>query len=152
MRLFHVSLSAADPELAARFIARLMGGEALPFPPFPDSWIAFGRADDGTAVEVYPLTHRLLPGPGNVLCETGAAQTGPTFAHVALASPLPAADILTMGKAEGWPTRRCNRGPFECIEIWLENRLLVEALDPEMAEDYRAGMTAANWRTMFGMV
>lgn len=151
MRLFHVSLNAADPELVARFLARLMGGDAYPFPPFPNSWIAFGKADDGTAIEVYPLTHRLLPGPKEVVCETGAPQNGATFAHVAVASPHDGADIIEMGKAQGWPARRCNRGPFECIEVWAEGRLLIEALDPQMAEDYRAGMTAANWRAMFGM-
>ncbi|WP_165606514.1 hypothetical protein [Yoonia litorea] len=46
----------------ARFLARLMGGRAMPFPPFPDSWIAFTEQDDGSAIEVYPLTHTLYAG------------------------------------------------------------------------------------------
>ncbi len=151
MTLLHVSINAAEPERVARFLASLLGGAALPFPPFPDSWIAFAAQDDGTAIEVYPLTHRLTAGPGTIACETGPPDAGASFAHAAIASPLDRSEILRLGGAEGWITRVCNRGPFECVEIWLEDRLLVEVLDPAMQRDYANGMTARNWRAMFGL-
>ena len=150
MTLLHMSINAADPEATAEFLAGIMGGTALPFPPFPDSWIAFSQKDDGTAIEVYPLTHRLEPGPDMVNCTTGDAETGTSFAHIALGSPLPRADILARAAKTGWTTRICNRGPFECVEIWIDNRLLIEVLDPEMQQDYRSGMTRGNWAAMFG--
>jgi hypothetical protein len=151
MALLHVSISAEDPARVAAFLATLLGGEALPFPPFPDAWIAFAGQDDGTAIEVYPLTHRLKIGPETIACETGAPDDGPSFAHVAIRSALGREEILALGTAEGWVTRVCDRGPFQCVEIWLENRLLVEVLDPAMQQAYAEGMTTRNWRAMFGL-
>jgi hypothetical protein len=151
MTILHVSISAADPERVATFLATLIGGRALPFPPFPASWIAFAEQDDGTAIEVYPTSHRLRIGPDTVACETGAPDDTPSFAHVAIRSALGREEIVDLGTAENWVTRICNRGPFECVEIWLENRILVEVLDPAMQRDYARGMTVTSWREMFGL-
>ncbi|MEO0912077.1 MAG: hypothetical protein AAFY59_03685 [Pseudomonadota bacterium] len=151
MPLLHLSITATDPEHVAGVLAEIMGGSALPFPPFPDSWIAFSAADDGRAIEVYPVTHVLKPGAQQVTCEVGPGNTEATFAHAALASVLPRERILDLAAGNAWTARICNRGPFDCVEVWLENRLLIEILDEEMQRDYRAGMTAANWARMFGI-
>ena len=151
MALFHVSISADKPRQVAAFVAQILGGEALPFPPFPDCWIAFTAEDDGTAIEVYPTTHTLVPGPDQIACDVGAADKGPTFAHIALASPMSADDIIDLAQDAGWTTRECDRGPFSCVEVWLENRVLIEVLDPKMQRQYRDGMTIAQWKSMFGM-
>ncbi|MEM9470880.1 MAG: hypothetical protein AAGA00_02910 [Pseudomonadota bacterium] len=123
----------------------------MQFPPFPDCWIAFTAADDGTAVEVYPLTHVLTAGPDQVDCEVTAPDSKASFVHAALSSHLDRSEILERAAAESWRARICNRGPFECVEVWLESRLLVEVLDGRMQEDYRNGMTAANWAAMFSL-
>ena len=34
---------------------------------------------------------------------------------------------------------------------WIEERLLVDVLDPDMRADDHAGMIMQNWRAMFGM-
>ncbi len=151
MSLKHLSLNAADPWRVASLLASLLGGKALPFPPFPDSWIAFSSADDGTAIEVYPDAHRLKAGPDRIECYSASPDRDHSFVHVAFGSPLAADEILAAAKREGWLSRRCDRGPFQCIEVWLENRILVEVLDPEMQKDYREGMTIANWKAMFGL-
>ncbi|XWN33439.1 MAG: hypothetical protein ROR55_10365 [Devosia sp.] len=151
MSLLHVSISAGDPEHVATCLARLMGGKSMPFPPFPGCWIAFGENDDGTAIEVYPTTHTLHAGAMQIACEVGEPNTAPTFVHAAIASPLSEGDILALAKHEGWRARTCDRGPFQCVEVWLEDRLLVEVLDPQMQQNYRAGMTMANWAKMFAL-
>ncbi len=151
MPLLHMSINATNPEGVAQILARILGGEAFPFPPCPGAWIAFAAEDDGTAVEVYPLEARIEAGPETIAFTTAEADTTPTFAHIALASPLTGEEITAIGTDAGWTTRTCNRGPFHCIEIWIENRLLIEVLDAAMLADYRANMTAANWRTMFGI-
>lgn len=148
--LLHLSINAADPEGVAGFLAGLLGGKAMPFPPFAGSWIAFSAADDGTAIEVYPLGHRLRAGPDQIACTPEDADDRPSFVHAAIASPLSEQAIRALAEERGWLNRRCNRGPFECIEVWLENRLLVEVLDAAMLADYRAGMTQDNWAAMFG--
>ena len=149
--LLHVSINAREPERVAAFLARLLAGSALPFPPFPDSWIVFDGADDGTAVEVYPTTHVLTIGADQVACRVGEPAPSPSFAHLARASPRAAHEVDALAAAEGWLARRCERGPFACVEVWLENRLLVEVLDPAMRARYRSGMTVANWQRMFAL-
>ena len=152
MSILHLSISADAPEDVATFLAHVMGGEAMHFPPFPSCWIAFARQDDGTAVEVYPTTHVLEAGPKQVSCEVKERDAKPTFAHVALCTTLNRSEIISSADERGWRARICNRGPFECVEVWLENRLLVELLDAEMQRDYRNGMTVENWASMFGLV
>lgn len=151
MSLLHVSISADDPQYVADFLAQVMGGVAMPFPPFPDCWIAFAAEDDGTAIEVYPTTHVLEAGPEQIACEIKTRDATPTFVHVAVGAQLDRAAIMALATERGWTSRICNRGPFECVEVWLENRLLVELLDADMQKDYRSGMTAANWASMFGL-
>ncbi|MBW8639804.1 hypothetical protein K1W69_21600 [Hoeflea sp. WL0058] len=151
MSLKHLSLNAEEPQRVAMLLATLLGGEALPFPPFPDSWIAFSGADDGSAIEVYPNGHRLKAGPDRIECYSGQPDRNHSFVHAAFGSPLTADEILAAAKREGWLSRLCDRGPFRCIEIWLENRILVEVLDPDMQKDYREGMTIGNWKAMFGL-
>ncbi len=151
MPLLHLSISADDPEGVALFLADVMGGRAMPFPPFPDSWIAFAAEDDGTAIEVYPTTHVLEPGPDRIACMVKQRNDGTSFVHVALGSVQPREKLLETAARKGWTARVCDRGPFECVEVWLENRLLVELLDDAMQEDYRTGMTADNWAAMFGL-
>ena len=151
MSILHLSINAGNPERVARFLAFVLGGRAMPFPPFPNSWVAFTAQDDGSAIEVYPLTHALSPGKDRIACDAGNPVSDITFVHAAIASPLGRSAIIDAAEVEGWLARLCNRGPFECVEVWLEDRLLVEVLDPEMREDYRRGMTAENWAHMFGL-
>ena len=151
MSLLHLSINAETPEGVATFLAQVMGGVAMPFPPFPDCWIAFAKQDDGTAIEVYPTTHVLTAGPEQISCEIREYDARPTFAHVAVCATLERSEIVALAEDRGWLARICDRGPFECVEVWLENRLLVELLDAKMQRDYRAGMTAENWARMFGL-
>jgi len=88
---------------------------------------------------------------GSPSSRAGPPDADATFAHVAFASPFDRHEILRLGAAEGWVTRISNRGPFACVEIWLEDRLLVEVLDPAMQRDHANGMTARNGRAMFGL-
>lgn len=61
--LFHMSISAEDPQHVAQVIAELWKGEARRFPPVSDNgWIALAGDERGTAIEVYPQ--------GTVLRET----------------------------------------------------------------------------------
>ncbi len=151
MSLLHVSLSASDPQNVASFLATAMGGKHMPFPPFPDSWIAFTATDDGTAIEVYPDTHTLTQGEDQVSCDVGQSDSRPSFCHAAVGSVLSRSDIRLLADDQGWLNRICNRGPFHCVEVWVEDRILIEILDQSMYDDYRRGMTARNWAAMFGL-
>lgn len=151
MSLLHLSINANEPEDVATFLAQVMGSVAMPFPPFPDCWIAFTSEDDGTAIEVYPTTHVLEAGKEQVSCEIKAHDARSTFVHAALCATLSRTEIISLASDRGWIARICDRGPFECVEVWLENRLLVELLDVDMQQDYRKGMTVKNWALMFDL-
>jgi len=151
MSILHVSINAQAPERVARFLARILDGEATRFPPFPGCWIAFSERDDGTAIEVYPATHALIAGREQLACEISEPDVEPTFVHIAVASAMSRRNVIELAWNEGWTARVCNRGPFVCVEVWLENRLLIEVLDPSMQERYRQGMTIENWKKMFDL-
>ncbi|MFV0493034.1 MAG: hypothetical protein ACK5M4_14580 [Pseudorhodobacter sp.] len=109
MSLLHLSINADAPEDVATFLARIMGGVAMPFPPFPDCWIAFAEQDDGTAIEIYPTTHVLEAGAKQISCEIKARDANSTFVHAALCATLNRSEIISLAAERDWMARICNR-------------------------------------------
>lgn len=144
--LFHASIAAHRPEPVARLIADLWRGEAHPFPPVTRAWIALAGDDRGTAIEVLPFGTEMRPGATEA--DFAAARDAGEYSagHQAIGSPLGVAAILARAEAAGWQARVCDRGPFAVVEVWLENRLLIEVLTPEMQATYRAFLTPGHWR------
>jgi hypothetical protein len=99
----------------------------------------------------WPNTHAQAIGPEMVACDMGAPDRRQTFAHVAIRSGFDRQESLLRGQAEGRLTRICDRGPFECVEIRLEDRLPVEAPDPAMQRNDAQAGTMANWTAQFGL-
>lgn len=145
----HLSIPARDPQRVAVVLGEVLGGRAYPFPVYPGSWIAIAGDPSGTAVEVYPEDRVLIPGvgqPGDAPSPGGWAtaphevqetrDTPPArlATHLAVDSPLSPAQLLAIGQREGWRAVACDRsGAFDVVELWLEGRVLVEALSPENA-------------------
>lgn len=152
----HISIGARDPERVARVFAELWDGYVFPFPPCPGAYIVLADDDRGTAIEVTPLDIELLPGSDlpvedeNFTLQTPTEQFEAKFTrrplvseytatHVNINTHLSAEQVKAIGKREGWRTLTCNRGEgmFQLIEIWAENRLMIEVFTPETAEQYR---------------
>ena len=144
--LFHCSISAHDPARVAGTIAAIWRGEAHPFPPVEGAWIALAGDDRGTAIEVYPFGTDMQPGETHTAFVHNLAATEHSTSHQAIATRLTEVEALAIAEREGWRALHCNRGPFEVIEVWLENRILVEVLTAEMQQQYLAFITPANWR------
>ena len=59
-----------------------------------------------------------------------------------LSVPLEPEQIEAIGAREGWRAKTFGRGMrghtpfFHVIEFWLENRLMIEVVSPEMAREY----------------
>jgi hypothetical protein len=149
--IFHLSIDADEPRRVALAIAQLWGCEAYPFAPVGEgSWIAVAEDGRNSAVEVYPRGLTLAPGDGEAMAQprTGAVVSY-TPTHMAIATALSEAEVLALGGAEGWRTVRQSRGGvFDVIELWIENRLMVEVLTPDMQAQYLAGATPQAWRHM----
>jgi hypothetical protein len=63
----------------------------------------------------------------------------PTHAYISVQASVET--LLQIGAREGWLTRICDRGPFDLVECWIENRQLIEFAAPEMTEKYLAMLT-----------
>lgn len=151
----HISISAHNPEKVAKVFAELWNGYVFPFVACPDSYIALADDGKGTEIEVTPINIELLPGEGlPVEDETFTAQTPTeeyegkfterervsdyTATHVNINTHLDAAAVKAIAEREGWRVLTCNRagGLFQVIEIWVENRFLIEVFTPEMRARY----------------
>ena len=153
----HISISAHEPERVARIIAELWNGYSFPFIACPNAFIVLADDGKGTAIEITPINVELLPGEGLPNeDETFSAQTPTeqfeaqftareragisnyTATHVNINTHLDAAAVKAIGEREGWRTLTCNRGEglFQLIEIWLEDRLMIEVFTPEMRGRY----------------
>lgn len=148
--LHHISIAAEHPQQVADVLAELWQGRALPFPMYPNSYIAFANDPHGTAIEVYPLDTQLVPGrPDLPDLQVAIAPSPFTATHAAISVPLTQDQIEAIATREGWLVQVGDRGPFfQVVEVWVENRVLLELLTPEMAERYRAFTTPQNWEQL----
>lgn len=149
--LFHASLAARNPEHAARVIAEIWGGEAMPFPPVIDgSWIAMAGDARNTAIEFYPHGTVLVPGDGDADAVGVISDAPPlTATHLAIATPLDQHDIEAIGAREGWAVKYRKRGGvFGVLELWVENAIMIEVLTPVMQREYLTGVSIEQWREM----
>ncbi len=144
--LFHCSISAHDPARVAGAIAAIWRGEAHPFPPVPGAWIALAGDDRGTAMEVYPFGTDMLPGDIHTAFSHNPAAPEHSTSHQAIATRLTEPEVMAVAAEQGWRALHCDRGPFEVIEVWLENRILIEVLTADMQQQYLSFLTPANWR------
>jgi hypothetical protein len=141
--IHHLSITAYHPQKVAHVLAELLQGEAFPFPApgFLDSYVAVSLDAYGTVIDVHPFSTELIPGAeesGFQLRHVPDASTY-TATHAAISVSTSEAQIEAIAAREGW---RCLKrgGFFEVIEIWLENRVLIELLPPAFADQYLAFM------------
>ncbi|WP_416665868.1 hypothetical protein [Egbenema bharatensis] len=148
--LHHMSIAAENPKQVAEVLAELWQSQALPFPFYPNSYIAFAGDDHGTVIEVYPLGYEIVPGnPELPDLKSGQAVTRYTATHAAISVPLELEQIQQIAAREGWQCFVGDRGPFfQVVEFWVENTVLLELLTPRMAAQYTAFSTPQNWEQL----
>lgn len=150
----HISIGVHNPENVANILAEIWDGYVFPFPPSPDSFIVLADDGRGTAIEVTPIDIVLQPGEG-LPEEEGFTTSTPTEefearflrngdptayvpTHLALNTYLSEAEVKRIANRERWRNLTCNRGEglFQLIEVWIENRFLLEVFTPEMTRRY----------------
>ncbi|HEY8521053.1 MAG TPA: hypothetical protein VIN61_13300 [Gammaproteobacteria bacterium] len=135
--LFHASIPADEPERVARFIAALWRGRAYPFPPYPGAYVACAGDERGTLIDVVPRSLEHVPAPGCFAVRTNAAASDYSAAHLAIGTPLGADEILELAAREGWLAQRSDRGGlFGVVEVWIENKFLLELLPEKERRRY----------------
>lgn len=130
--------------VVATVLAKLMGGRAREGFPFPNSCAAFAGDDHGTMIECWRRgTVVSIPESGPGKFETVDSQTlqdHQSF-HTALSVTIDDEAIMTIARDAGWQTAVRGNGPFSVVEVWIENRLLLEVLSPEQTANYIRVMT-----------
>lgn len=137
--IHHISIAVKNPQRVAGVLAEIMEGQVYSAPPgFPvDARIVFSGDEHGTLIEVLPYGTELHPNDAQAGWRAGGEPNSSFVAsHAYISVNLDADQLLRIGAREEWLARRCNRGPFELIELWLENRILIEFATPEMSAQY----------------
>lgn len=148
--LFHASIPAEDPEHVARVVAELWRGVALPFPPFPGAYVAAAGDERRTLVEVYPRGREHVPAPGEFGTRVNPAPSQHSETHLAVGTVLSADEVLALARREGWLAQRSDRGGlFEVVELWVENKFLLEVLTEAEQRRYVANTGVAALRRLF---
>jgi hypothetical protein len=138
--IHHISIAAHNPLHVSEVLAEVLQGTSVPFPSYPDSYLALALDSQGTMIEVHPFGTALFP--GNEANEAGLLLSYPesshyTANHTAISVPVSEAQIQAIADREGWRMVRCQRGDyFDVIEFWIENQLLIELLPPEIVTQY----------------
>ena len=142
--IHHISIEADDPMKVATVLAKLMGGKAREGFPFADSCGAFAGDAHGTMIECWKRGRVVgIPESGAGTFELMKTETRQAYQafHTALSVELDDAEIMAIAKHAGWQTAVRGNGPFSVVEVWIENRLLLEVLSPEQTKRYLAVMT-----------
>ncbi len=99
----------------------------------------------GTMIEVYPerTTLDIPKNDDQVVFGDNVSPPETWPFHVLLSVPLQPEQIEAIGAREGWRAKTFGRGMrgrkpfFHVIEFWLENRLMIEVVSPEMVARVR---------------
>jgi hypothetical protein len=138
--IHHISLAAHNPLHVSQVLAEVLQGISIPFPGYPDSFVALALDSQGSMIEVHPFGTALFPGAeANEASHLRANPAASHYSanHTAISVPVSAAQIQAIATREGWRMVQCHRGNyFDVIEFWLENQLLIELLPPELATQY----------------
>lgn len=162
-----MSIPSDDPRRTAHFFAALIDGDVFDFPPVVGAAIAVARDGSGVAVEVYPVGMAHHPGEGEpmpieVPADPAAMpwedqifpepmDRSPSSFHLAIETRRTRDEVIALARTRGWRTVVCDRaGVFGVIEVWIDDRVLVEALTREESERYRRFMNPRGCAEMFG--
>ena len=154
--IHHVSIPAREPQHVAEVLAELMGGKCYPFGPLEGAFMAASGDPHGTMIEVYPEQATLDIPKNDDQVVFGNNESPPETwpFHVLLSVPLKPEQIGAIGAREGWRAKTFGRGMrghkpfFHVIEFWLENRLMIEVVSPEMAREYQDFLSSARTEVM----
>lgn len=164
----HISIAVNNPEKVANVLGELWNGIVIPFPPCPDSFIVLANDGRGTGVEVTPIDTILVPGEGlppeNADAQTPTEEYEAKFVksdfvpqyvptHLNISTRLGIEEVKEIAAREGWRVLVCNRdkGLFQLIELWIEDRFMLEVMTPEQTARYVEITDPAFLARAFGM-
>lgn len=139
-KIHHFSIAATEPERVARVLAEILGGRVWPFSAHAGSFMAIAGGPLDVGIEVYPLGVELAQDPTTrlVTFARAAAPARHTATHAAISVPATTAAILALAAREGWTAQRVQRGPFDFVEFWVEDRVMLELFASDIEPKLRS--------------
>lgn len=146
--LYHLSINARNTDRVASVLAEILGGTVVPSPspPFhPASRFVCTWDDRGTMVEIGPWGATWQPDAhdqSEVVDIEGMPEHN--YFHGLFLARVGIDEILAVARREGWRAALVDNGPFQVVNVWLENRQLVEFTTPALLPAYLTTFGAAN--------
>lgn len=143
-----IDLSCVDRRQRPTVIGELWGGTAIEFLPANNgSWMALAADGRASAVEVYPRGNLLShASESSFVPDPDPTGLGLSATHLAIGTVLSPQEVHAIGEREGWLVRpRRRRMGFDVIELWVENRVMLEVLTDKMQNDYLETCTVPRW-------
>jgi len=132
----HISIAAENPFRVAKVMAELTGGKFFEFPVAPGAYMVTLDDPYGSGLEILPQDTVWVAGEIEAEARPGEAVSRLGSVHAALSVSVSRETIEAIGDREGWLVRWCDRGPFQVIELWIENRFMLELLTADMTAHY----------------
>lgn len=154
--LFHLSLNARNTDTVATALAEILGGTvvASPSPPFDVASRFVCLWDErGTMIEIGPWGATWQPDAGEnseVVSEASTPEFN--YFHGLFLARVPQEEVLAVAARNGWRAALVDNGPFRVINVWLENRQLLEFTTPELLPDYLATFGPQNRDALDGQL
>ena len=136
--IHHFSIPAETPRHVASVLAELFEGGFEKFNACPNAFMVYLGDEHLSELEVLPLGTELSPDPDGGEVNFKNHPSTPQFMafHALISTRRSEQEISEIAQREGWRVSRLSRGSFEVIEFWVENRVLLELMTPEMTSTF----------------
>jgi hypothetical protein len=143
--LLDASIPARHPAAVAGFIAELWDTHAMAMPPVPGRFVVLAADGSGAGLEVHPAGTGQERAPRTASAwPVPSAATGSS--RIVVGTALDEAEVHLAAGIRGWQSRPATRSAegrhWGVVEVWVEERLLVEVLTPEMQAEFHAARRA----------
>jgi hypothetical protein len=144
--IFHASIPADNPEHVAKVLAEIWKTHYFPF-VFPESFVVISGNEWGSNIEVCKRGDEQVPASVEIGLRKNDAPSRYNEVHLLIGTELSFEQILAIAKREQWIARSCDRAFFNLVELWIENRFLIEVVTAQEIERYRRFYSNVdNWR------
>ncbi len=146
--IFHASIPADNPEHVARVLAEIWKTHYFPF-VFPESYMVISGNAWGSNIEVLKRGGEQVPAGVETMLARNSTPSPYSEVHLLIGTELTFEQVFAIARRETWIARHCDRNFFSLVELWIENRFLVEVVTDAEIEKYRQFYSNINnWREL----
>ena len=141
--LHRISIPVDDPLHVANVLSEILHGCVLPCRDSPFSYTVLPNDEYGSAIDLVQSGNEVIVGLNRDKFEYEYNLNHSDFSpvHLAISVPVSRYEIEQIAEREGWHVAVGNRGRFQLIEFWLENKFLLELILPATVSQYVKSMT-----------